>query len=186
MASKRFLFRMEPGISTLIHGFKYRHMRRHIRFLCAYLRYRPDLKEYARSFDALVPVPIHPVRKRERGYNQAEEICKEIQGFLGLPVLPAALLRTRATKSQTRLDRRNRGRNLEGAFACPDPEAVRGKRLLLVDDVFTTGATMGRCAELLIAAGAGAVGALALARVEAAQDLDDFALEMEAVSSFAT
>ena len=169
----------------MIHGFKYRHMRRHIRFLCAYLRYRPDLKEFARGFDALVPVPIHPARRRERGYNQAEEICAEIRGFLALPVLPSALRRTRATQSQTRLDRRKRGRNLDGAFVCPDPEAIRGKRLILVDDVFTTGATMGRCAELLLAGGAVKVAALALARVEAAREADDFALEMEAVSVFA-
>ena len=71
----RCLFNMGPQLSTLIHGFKYRHMRRHIRFLCAYLRYRPDLAEWAGGFDALVPVPIHAVRRRERGYNQAMEIA---------------------------------------------------------------------------------------------------------------
>ncbi len=181
----RFLFLMGPQLSTLIHGFKYRHMRRHIRFLCAYLRYRNDIAAWAGTFDALVPVPIHSIRKRERGYNQAEEIAREASPYLNLPVLGKALRRTRATISQTKLNRADRARNLSRAFLCPDPEIVRGKRLLVVDDVFTTGATAGRCAELLLAAGAVYVGVLTLAKVETAVDLDDFALELEAVSGYA-
>ncbi len=184
-ASLRCLFRIGPQLSTLIHGFKYRHQQRHIRFLCAYLRYRPDIAAWARTFDAMVPVPIHRVRRRERGYNQAEKIAVEAAAYLALPVLPGALIRTRATGSQTKLNRRERSGNLEKAFACNLPHKVRGKRILIVDDVFTTGATVGRCAELLLAAGALEVGVLALARVETAADMDDFALEMEAVSSYA-
>jgi ComF family protein len=181
----RFLFRMGPEISTLIHGFKYRHQRRHIRFLCAYLRYRPDLAAWAAGFDALVPVPIHAIRKRERGYNQAGEIAREAAGHLRLPVWDGGLRRTRATVSQTKLDRGARAVNLARAFALPDPQAVRGKRLLLVDDVHTTGATAGRCAELLLQAGAVSVGVLALAKVETGSPVDDFALELEAISGYA-
>jgi ComF family protein len=181
----RFLFRMGPGISTLIHGFKYRHQRRHIRFLCAYLRYRPDLAVWAGGFDALIPVPIHAIRKRERGYNQAGEIALEAARHLRLPVWDGVLLRTRSTVSQTKLDREGRAMNLARAFALPDPQAVRGKRLLLVDDVHTTGATVGRCAELLLQAGAVSVGVLALAKVEAGSSVDDFALELEAISGYA-
>jgi ComF family protein len=181
----RFLFRMGPGISTLIHGFKYRHQRRHIRFLCAYLRYRPDLAVWAGGFDALIPVPIHAIRKRERGYNQAGEIALEAARHLRLPVWDGVLLRTRSTVSQTKLDREGRAMNLARAFALPDPRAVQGKRLLLVDDVHTTGATVGRCAELLLQAGAVSVGVLALAKVEAGSQVDDFALELEAISGYA-
>jgi ComF family protein len=181
----RFLFHMGPQLTTLIHGFKYRHLKRHIRFLCAYLRYRPDLAEWSGTFDALAPVPIHSVRKRERGYNQAEEIAREAAGHLRLPVLAHALSRTRATVSQTKLNREQRARNLENAFRCADPALVRGKRILLVDDVYTTGATVARCAELLLEAGALGVGVLALAKVDAVAEMDDFALEMEAVSGYA-
>ena len=184
--SVRCLFRMGPQISTLIHGFKYRHMQRHILFLCEYFRFRPDLAEWARGFDALIPVPIHRTRRRERGYNQAEKIARAASEHLGVPVLADALIRTRMTGSQTKLNRKERGVNLEKAFACPSPESLRGRRLLIVDDVFTTGATAGRCAELLLAAGALEIGVLTLARVETAVDLDDFALEMEAVSSYAS
>ena len=176
---------MGPQLSTLIHGFKYRHLKRNIRFLCAYLRYRPDLADWCGAFDLLAPVPIHAVRRRERGYNQAEEIAKEASRYLRLPVLANALSRARATVSQTKLNREQRAHNLEKAFVCADPAAVRGKRILLVDDVFTTGATVGRCAELLLEAGALCVGVLALAKVDAVPELDDFALEMEAVSSYA-
>lgn len=181
----RFLFRMGSQISTLIHGFKYRHQRRHIRFLCEYLRYRPDLAAWAQGFDALIPVPIHAIRKRERGYNQAAEIAQEAARHLRLPVRDDVLKRTRATVSQTKLDREGRAVNLARAFALGDPQAVRGKRLLLVDDVHTTGATVGRCAELLLRAGAVSVGVLALAKVEAGSPVDDFALELEAISGYA-
>jgi ComF family protein len=181
----RFLFLMGPQLSTLIHGFKYRHLKRHIRFLCAYLRYRPDLAEWCGTFDALAPVPIHSARKRERGYNQAEEIAKEASLHLRLPVIANALSRTRATVSQTKLNREQRARNLENAFRCAEPASIRGKRILLVDDVYTTGATVARCAELLLAAGALSVGVLALAKVDTVQEMDDFAMEMEAVAGYA-
>ena len=182
---RRFLFIMGPQLSTLIHGFKYRHLKRHIRFLCAYLRYRPDLPEWCGKFDALAPVPIHSARKRERGYNQAEEIAREASRYMRLPVLANALCRTRATVSQTKLNREQRARNLENAFRCAEPDSVRGKRILLVDDVYTTGATVARCAELLLEAGALSVGVFALAKVDTVQEMDDFAMEMEAVSGYA-
>jgi ComF family protein len=183
--TSRVLFHMVAPLSTLIHGFKYRHLVRHIRFLCAYLRFRPELKEWASSFDVMIPVPVHATRKRERGYNQAEKIAREASRHLGLPVVAGALVRVRATGTQTKLNREQRGRNLEKAFACRKPGSVRGKRILIVDDVFTTGATVGRCVELLRAAGAIDVGILAIAKVDADVNLDDFALEMEAVSGYA-
>ena len=162
---KRFLFRMAPPLSTLIHGFKYHRRLRHVRFLCAHLRYRPELRAWAAGYDALVPVPIHATRRRERGYNQAEAIAAGVGAFSGLPMLPKALRRLRSTRSQTKLGRGDRRANLDGAFACARPDAVKGKRLLIVDDVFTTGATSDQCAAALLRAGASAAGVLALARV---------------------
>ncbi len=182
--SVRFLFRMTPELSTLVHGFKYRHFRRQIPFLCLYLRYRPDLIEYLRTFDGLVPVPIHPIRRRERGYNQAEIIAKELSRISGVPILPQALRRKRYTESQTKLARRARGGNLASAFACSNPEVLMGKRLLIIDDVFTTGATAVQCANLLLGAGGQSVGVFALARVETKDEQDDFGQEMEAASGY--
>lgn len=183
-AVSRFLFRMSPELSTMVHGFKYRHLRRHIPFLCGYLRFRPDLLAYLKSYDGLVPVPIHPVRRRERGYNQAEVIAGELSRMSGVPVLPQALSRTRYTESQTKLARQARGGNLASAFSSPKRGEWAGKKLLIIDDVFTTGATAVQCATLLLGAGCLSVGVFALAKVETKGEQDDFGQEMEAVSGY--
>lgn len=183
-SSTRFLFRVTPELSTVVHGFKYRHMRRHVGFLGAYLRFRPDLVEHIRGFDALVPIPLHAVRLRERGYNQAGLIADVLGRAAGVPVWADALRRIRATGTQTALGREERQRNLGGAFACAKPEKLQGRRLLLIDDVFTTGATTAACAETLRRANCGEVGVFALGLVKTETAADDFVKEMEAVAGY--
>ena len=115
--------------------------------------------------DLFVPVPVHPTRRRERGYDQAELIAAAAAGAIGLPWSPL-VIRRRATTPQYRLDRRRRADNVRDAFAVR-PEAVRrvsGRWAVLVDDVVTTGATLGASADALLAAGAGAVSAITVAR----------------------
>ncbi len=158
------LFRMSPPLLSLIHGFKYSHYRRHIRFLCAYLRYRPAFVEALGKPDVLIPVPLHSARLRERGYNQAELIAEEMGRRYVLPVMSNALKRIRFTSTQTKLDAEERTRNLVGAFRCSD--AVAGKKVVLVDDVCTTGSTLGQCQQELIKAGAARVDAFVLGWVE--------------------
>jgi ComF family protein len=115
--------------------------------------------------EGLVPVPLHPVRLAERGFNQAELLSAPCGARWHLPVLGRVLVRTRPTPPQTDLDAAARRANVRDAFAVPRPAEVAGRRLLLVDDVFTTGATAGAAARALRAAGAAAVGVIALARV---------------------
>jgi ComF family protein len=115
--------------------------------------------------DALVPVPLHASRRAERGFNQAELLATPCGRRWGVPVLPRALVRARATAPQTELDAEARRANVRGAFAVARPAEVRDRRLLLVDDVLTTGATVAAAARALRAAGAAAVGVLVLARV---------------------
>ena len=164
----RAMFRLTPPLHGLIHGFKYRHERRHVRLLCAWIRWRRLWREdFARSYDALVPVPLHPARKRERGYNQSTVIARELGRAGSLPVREDLLRRVRRTGSQTRLGGRKRAANLDGAFqAVGKTSDARGLRLLLVDDVCTTGSTLAHCRDALLAAGAARVDALVLARVE--------------------
>lgn len=111
----------------------------------------------------VVPVPLHPVRLRERGYNQAAVLGARLAKAEGWTFLNA-LWRTRHTTTQTALDRAQRARNLKGAFALRAGCEVRGRDALLVDDVLTTGATISACAEVLRKNGAERVFAVAVAR----------------------
>ena len=113
------------------------------------------------SFDAIIPIPLHGSRVRHRGYNQAELLARAVALELGLPCL-LALKRTRATKQQARLDRAERLKNLEDAFAVQKP--VAGLEVLLIDDVHTSGSTLTEASLSLIEAGAKRVRLAVLAR----------------------
>jgi ComF family protein len=115
--------------------------------------------------DALVPVPLHPSRRRERGFNQAADIARYIGVEAGLPII-AALRRVRATASQAALPAGQRYSNVRDAFAVTAAAtAARGLVVVVVDDVSTTGATLDVCARALKAAGVAEVRALTAARV---------------------
>jgi len=117
-----------------------------------------------RPVDAIVPVPLHASRLRERGFNQSALLAREISAISGLPIQAQALRRVRATQQQVRMDDPDARRaNVHGAFAAAQA-LVTGKAILLVDDVFTTGATLAECAVVLHQAGASEVTALTLAR----------------------
>jgi ComF family protein len=118
-----------------------------------------------RGWDAVVPVPLHWRRRWRRGFNQADILARAVGRRHGLPVERRCLARVRATPPQHG-DAAARRRNVRGAFAVRRAERIAGRRLLLVDDVFTTGATANACAAALLDAGATAVGVLTLARVE--------------------
>ena len=112
---------------------------------------------------ALVPVPLHVSRLRRRGYNQALELARPLGRALSLPVLPAALLRIRATAAQTELDRAARRRNVRGAFAVARAVALPA-HVAVLDDVLTTGATAHEAASALLRAGAATVDLWVIAR----------------------
>lgn len=114
--------------------------------------------------DLLVPVPLHPRRQRERGFNQAALLAERVGRVWGRPVIASALVRTMATPPQTELSGEARRRNVRGAFAVVRPRQVAGRRVLLIDDVMTTGATVEACAAPLRGAGAAEVGVLTVAR----------------------
>jgi ComF family protein len=115
--------------------------------------------------DLLIPVPLHPRRERERGYNQSALLARRLGYAWGVAVAPGALVRAVATAPQSELDAAARRRNVRRAFVVRRPDLVIGRHVLLVDDIFTTGATVGECARALNRAGAAAVGVLTVARV---------------------
>lgn len=116
-------------------------------------------------FEAIVPVPLHPARLAERGFNQAELLAVPCARRWRRPLLRRALVRTRPTRPQTELDATARRLNVAGAFAVARPGEIAGRRLLLVDDVLTTGATVWAATRTLRQGGARSVGVLVLARV---------------------
>ena len=113
--------------------------------------------------DSIVPVPLHSRRRRERGYNQSELLARQLGREVGVPVEPRSLRRVRYTGQQARLNAAERRQNVKGAFEA-ERALSRGRHIVLVDDVFTTGATMSECAEALLDAGAASVAAITLAR----------------------
>ena len=114
--------------------------------------------------DLLVPVPLHWTRLYARRYNQAALLAHAVRAAGGPPVAPDWLVRRRRTPMQGRLGPPARARNVQGAFALREGRSVAGKRLVLIDDVLTTGATVGECARVLRRAGASWIGVLTLAR----------------------
>jgi ComF family protein len=116
-----------------------------------------------KDVDVVAPVPLHPRRERERGYDQAALLAGSLARALGVPARRRALRRVRYTDQQALLPSRARWENVRGAFE-PGPHAVEGLKVLLVDDVMTTGATASECARVLKKAGAAGVSVLTLAR----------------------
>lgn len=113
----------------------------------------------------IVPVPLHKDRLRARGFNQATIIARELAGALGAPLDETSLVRvSSAEKYRTGLDAKGRRDSVAGAFAVRHPRIVQNEQILLVDDVFTTGATVSSCADVLISAGAKSVLIMTLAR----------------------
>jgi len=119
--------------------------------------------DYHIPAEVLIPVPLHPTRLAERGYNQAALLARELGANIGLPVEASSLTRIRATALQVNLDVAARRENVRGAFRCLD-DRMAGRRVVLIDDVCTTGATLSACALALREAGVGSVWAYTLAR----------------------
>jgi ComF family protein len=111
-----------------------------------------------------MPVPLHPSRLRERGYNQSDLLADSIASELDIPCVKDVLIRKRRTKTMSALAPQKRPRNVEGAFAVARPAAICGKTIVLVDDVLTTGSTVEACAMVLLKSGAQDVFVLTVAR----------------------
>lgn len=156
----RCLSDYEGVIRECIHSLKYQ-KNQSLGFLFADML--ADLvKKEAWEIDLISPVPLSHERKAERGYNQAAHLAKPLAAKLGITYLPYALRRVRNTRSQVGLSADERHVNVKGAFEAI-PEIVNGKRVLVVDDVMTTGSTLSACADALFDAGSLSIFCLALA-----------------------
>ncbi|MDD2502084.1 MAG: ComF family protein [Geobacter sp.] len=159
----RAALRYEGACRDLIHRFKYEyksHLRRPLGLLTAEL-----LADFAtqQQPDLLVPVPLHSSRLRRRGFNQAVLLGEVLSRQWQIPLLRQGLKRTRPTTPQVELTLEQRSHNLHNAFSVTDSNAIRDRRIMLVDDVFTTGSTLAECARILQQAGCHTVSAVTVA-----------------------
>lgn len=160
LTSVRIAYVFEGSLRHALHQLKYRRRRRVARPLGALMA--AHLRLHPLPCDALIPVPLHPQRLKERGFNQAELLAREVAAATGFPLMVGPLERIRATSQQALLDVAGRIENVADAFVWRGPAPPA--RVVLVDDVLTTGATVNACAAALRAGGAREVYALALAR----------------------
>lgn len=151
---------LEGPLRQAIHAFKYDGLRALASTLGEILCDCWDADPF--PVDIVVPVPLHPARLRERGYNQSSLLARELSRHTGVPIAETALLRIGATAPQVGLDADQRASNVENAFRCHD-DRLAGRKVLLIDDVLTTGSTLRACARAALQDRADAVWALTLA-----------------------
>ena len=149
-AHSEFYFSKESLLQQLIHQLKYKN-NTDIGFYMGEMMGKTllDSKRFD-HIDYLIPLPLYPDKERKRGYNQAAIICNGMSEVMNVPVLNGNVIRQRFTETQTRKHRTERWENVEGSFVVKDPEALKGKAVLLVDDVITTGATLEACGVTLL------------------------------------
>ncbi|MCL5268264.1 MAG: ComF family protein [Bacteroidetes bacterium] len=154
-----FLFEQDPRVRAAVHLLKYGGAERIADKFGLFIAKKIVDDTKLSMCDILAPVPLHPARKRERGYNQSELIAERLSNELQVRHEPDLLRRVRHTQSQTMFDAEGRKRNIAGAFSIADRflGEVKGKKILLVDDVITTGSTIKECAGVLRVNGASEV-----------------------------
>jgi len=159
----RSVFEWGPPLNQVLHAFKYQGSEVALSWFCNEMIQAMNEIATKSSFDVLVPVPLHPFRLVRRGFNQSLLLARGLAQKTGVPVDFKVLIRERHEKPQATGGREERLRQIKGSFALEKGANLEGKRVLLIDDVYTTGATLNECAKVLKRAGA-KVSALTLAR----------------------
>jgi ComF family protein len=164
--STLMIYRKESRWKNVLYEFKYSGNKHIGRYLAQILTEKLKCGGNLESIDVIIPVPLHPLKRWKRGFNQAAVIAGEISRISGIPVNDNLLRRGRYSVSQTLKDKGERSKGVKGAFFVKDGHKIAGKHILLVDDVLTTGATAGECGSLLMEAGDVKLSFAALAFVE--------------------
>lgn len=146
------IFTKKGKVQRLLHALKYKG-RQEVGVLLGTMMAHEKPQGTFPSADLFISVPLHKKRLKERGYNQSDAFAEGLSEVTGIPWSGTLLVRTRYTKSQTGKTKVERHDNVNGIFEVSDPRQIEGKRIILVDDVLTTGATLEACLEALIDAG---------------------------------
>ena len=162
------IFRYEGLVKDLLHKVKFERRRELLRIFYPQIAYFLSRRAEFTSYDCIIPVPLDPQRRLEREFNQSDLIAQQVHRLLGIPHLLKRTIRKRHSMlPQSLLGREARRMNVGHAFRVLHPQNIRGRSILLVDDIFTTGATIEEVSKILRAAGAARVGYLTLARTMA-------------------
>ncbi len=157
-----FGYYFEDRMRDAIHAFKFNGRidagRRLVRLL------KDSIMSFSESFDCIVPLPVTNKRLRERGFNQSFIISEEVSSITNKPLHHSVLYKTKNTRDQYSLHREDRKKNIKGVFTVKNSDKIKGKRTLLVDDLFTTGYTAREASKMLLKAGADTIILFALAR----------------------
>lgn len=152
---------LDDPLSQIIHHFKYDRRAAHAAGLASRMAAQLISYPWIKRIDLIIPVPLHPSRRRSRGYNQSLLLAEQLGNMFGIQVVSEVVVRIRDTQSQTKLNQEQRQKNVAGAFQVRDPERLTGKSVLVVDDVITTGATINECLKILKKGGVREVHAVA-------------------------
>jgi ComF family protein len=148
-----YYFKKGSKVQELLHSLKYNNHPEIAVKIGKVMAHELVNEGFEKAFDIIVPVPLHPSRRRMRGYNQSEELAKGLSEILKIPYTEKFVSRRVKTQTQTKKNKLNRWQNMRDVFEMKDHGEVKGKRVLLVDDVVTTGATLEACANPLLEAG---------------------------------
>lgn len=159
-------FTVQDEVLEIIHLFKYRGYRKLRNQLSSYLIRKTEKILSIKNIDLLVPVPLHKKREQQRGFNQSFLLCENITEETKIPSIKDLLIRTKNNISQTGLNREERAVNVKNIFSINKDYDITGKTILILDDVFTTGATINECANVLMKNGAREVTVLTLLYAE--------------------
>ena len=151
-AAAQFYFTKESLMQHLMHQFKYKGNRELGLQLGRMMGKQLSRSGRFADIDALIPLPLFPVKEKRRGYNQATVLCHGMAETMNIQVLDKVVIRPQHTETQTKKGRIERWKNMEGKFIAINPDMIRNKHLLLVDDVVTTGATLEACGNELLKA----------------------------------
>ena len=145
-----FLYYTRGGdVRKLLYELKYYGNKRVGETLGKYMAAELSISGFFKGIDCIVPVPLHPQKERQRGYNQSEWLARGIACITGIPVVSHIMIRDRYTETQTRKGQYERWENVQNLFICTSSAQLENKHILLVDDVLTTGATIVSCADAL-------------------------------------
>ena len=149
-AHSEFYFSKEFLIQHLIHQLKYKNNTAIGFYLGELMGKTLSNSNRFNNIDYLIPLPLYPDKEHKRGYNQATIICNGMSDVMNIPVLNGNVIRQKFTETQTRKHRTERWENVEGSFKIKNAELLKGKNILLVDDVITTGATLEACGSIVL------------------------------------